>query len=194
MFGARGGDASEGLLSIVEIAAIHEFGGGNVPSRSYLRAFVDENENALRVLMMRLLKAVIAHKYTKDQALELFAATCVGQIKARIAAGIAPELKPATKARKEKLSGSAKDTPLILTGQLRNSITYRISEPGKEIAFPAPEGAEAKPVAAKDAAQRRKQVGAERARAVTKAVKGVKRAVKKSTKKAIKGIAKKGKK
>lgn len=106
-------------LTVVALAAIHEFGLG-VPERSFIRAWFDENQDRAKEALRRLLVSVIEGKRQPDQAVELFAQWAVGELQARIARGIAPGLAESTIAAK----GSS--VPLIDTGQLRSSISYEI--------------------------------------------------------------------
>lgn len=108
-------------VTVLEVAIWNEFGTDNVPERSFIRAWFDENREKCRRAMAKMLEAVIAGKYTKEQAVELVAQRFVGEIQRRMAAGIAPPLAPETIRRK----GS--DKPLIDTGQLRSSISYSIN-------------------------------------------------------------------
>jgi hypothetical protein len=107
-------------VTVLDVAMWNEFGTGQIPERSFLRAWFDENQDKCRELVRRLLESVIAGTRTKEQALELLGVTFVGQIQKRIADGISPANAPATIARK----GS--DKPLIDTGQLRSSVTHRV--------------------------------------------------------------------
>jgi len=107
--------------SLLEIAIIHEFGGGHVPARSFIRATIDEKRAEIQTEQLRAARAVLAGKVTADVALQRLGAFVVGLIQARIVAGIAPALAPSTMRRK-----GGKTTPLILTGQLRSSITYAV--------------------------------------------------------------------
>ncbi len=113
-------------MSVVEIATIHEFGNEHCPERSFLRAWFDENESKCRAAVVAMLEAVLAGKYTKDQALQLLGQRFVGEIQKRIANGIPPPNAPSTIAQK----GS--DKPLIDTGQLRSAITYAIDGEQKQ--------------------------------------------------------------
>lgn len=124
----KGGDPHEGSdLTVLEVAVWNEFGTRNkdgavrVPARSFIRAWFDENREQIRGWMAAMMRSVLAQKRTKEQALELVAQKCVGSIQERMARGIAPPNRPRTVARK----GSA--TPLINTGQLRSSITFRVT-------------------------------------------------------------------
>jgi hypothetical protein len=110
----------DGSIRIIEVAVFNEFGTATIPERSFIRAWFDENEAGLRQDLVKLMQSVIRGQRTADQVLELLGQRCVGQIQERMAAGIDPENAPSTIARK----GSS--TPLIDTGALRSSISYRV--------------------------------------------------------------------
>lgn len=109
-------------LSLVEVAAIHEFGapGADIPQRSFIRATVDEKASEIQALQVSLAGQIIAGEVTPDAALEMLGAKVAAMCQARIAQGIGPALHPDTIAKK----GSSK--PLVDTGQLRSSITYEV--------------------------------------------------------------------
>jgi hypothetical protein len=106
--------------SIVEVGSYNEFGTDTIPSRSFIRAWFDEAEAGLRRDFTTLMRSVAEGKRTRAQVLELMGQRMVGQVQARISAGIDPPNEPATVAAK----GSS--TPLIDTGVLRAAITYRV--------------------------------------------------------------------
>lgn len=108
-------------LTVLEVAIANEFGTDSIPERSFVRAWFDENQGKCREAIRRMTIAVAAGKYTKEQAYELVAQRFVGEIQRRMAQGIPPPNAETT----IKLKGS--DKPLIDTGQLRSSITYRVS-------------------------------------------------------------------
>lgn len=118
------GGEDEGI-TVAEVAAIHEFGLG-VPERSWLRAFVDENESELRKMLSASVKQIASGKLDEEMALSRFGLAVVGMVKKRVTTGIDPELKDETKRRKEKLTGGPKDTPLILYSQLISSIAHEL--------------------------------------------------------------------
>lgn len=107
-------------LSLLEVAAVHEFGAGHVPARSFIRATIDAHKNDIEAEIKNLARGVVSGRIDARQALDMLGQKVAGWCQARIAAGIAPPLKPATIARK----GSS--TPLINTGQLRSAITWRV--------------------------------------------------------------------
>ena len=109
-----------GSMSLLEVAAVHEFGGGDVPQRSFIRATVDEQRPEIERLQHKLAAQVFAGKLDPSSALELLGAKVAAMIQNRIAEGIGPALKPETVERK----GSS--VPLVDTGQLRSSITWKV--------------------------------------------------------------------
>lgn len=106
-------------ISILEVAIYNEFGLG-VPERSFLRAWFDEhrseNEDALR----NAVKLYLRGQKTLVEVLDLLGLKFQGGVQKKIAQGIAPPNAPST--IKEK--GSS--TPLIDTGQLRQSVTFLV--------------------------------------------------------------------
>ena len=122
--GAEDTHEGEGeLLTTLQVAIFNEFGTVDIPARSFIRGWFDENVQQLHADLFTLMQSVVAGERTKEQVLQLMAVRCVGQIQQRIADGIDPPLKQATIDRK----GSS--TPLIDSGQLRAAVSSRI-DPG----------------------------------------------------------------
>lgn len=117
----EGGPEGDGTrpVTVLDVATWNEFGTGQIPERSFIRAWFDENLPGARELVRRLLESVAAGKRDLATVPEVLGTTFVAQIQKRMAAGIPPANAPETIARK----GSS--TPLIDTGQLRSSITFR---------------------------------------------------------------------
>lgn len=110
-------------LTVADVAAINEFGLGDTPERSFLRSTVDENEAKYREFERRIGKAVILNKLqSAEQGYEQLGALVVGDVQRKISSGVPPENAPSTVARK----GSS--TPLIDTGQMRSSVTSRVTK------------------------------------------------------------------
>jgi hypothetical protein len=107
--------------TVADIALVHEYGLGDVPERSFLRAWVDENKTEIQARLKKETEGVIFGQHTADEAMNRFGLWAVGEIKKRIVAGISPPLDPAT----IKAKGSS--TPLVDTGQLISSITHAIT-------------------------------------------------------------------
>ena len=115
------GAASSGP-TVVEIAAFHEFGRGRVPERSFLRSTVDTKRRKLEDLERRLARRLLEGTITERKGLGLIGAWLAAQIQSTIQRGIAPRLKDSTLERK----GPGKTTPLIDTGRLVQSITWKV--------------------------------------------------------------------
>lgn len=113
-------------LSVAEIGEVHELGLGNAPARPWLRPVVDGRASHIKAYEQRIAEAVVQGKVTPEAGMNLLGLELVGMIKARIQAGIAPELKPATIARK-----GGKATPLIYTSQFIGSITHKVKQLAK---------------------------------------------------------------
>lgn len=118
-------EREDGVFGNVELGATHEFGGGNAPERSFLRATVDERVNAYRRFLGRIGRQYVDGKMTLARGLGLLGLKVVADVRKRITDGISPPLEDATKKRKE-VGGKAGDTPLVDTGQLINSIAHRV--------------------------------------------------------------------
>lgn len=107
--------------TLAEVATKHEL-GITVPQRSFIGAWVDENESKLQERLTAVVKRAVQHRKPTDQALMRYGLWAVGQIKRRIIAKIAPELSERRKREKQAAGVAAKDTPLIFTGQLLSAI------------------------------------------------------------------------
>jgi len=121
---AKRTEDGEGPMTLLEVAAVHEFGAGHVPQRSFIRATVDAREAEIRDLQRALSVQILRGDVEEDVALERLGAKVAAMCQNRIADGIAPELAPETIERK----GSSK--PLVDTGQLKAAITFRVYREG----------------------------------------------------------------
>jgi hypothetical protein len=114
------GTAYDKGVTVLDVGTWNEFGTSRMPSRSFLRAWFDENASKIRLWLSNGMKAVIKGRTTPDKLLDQVGLKCVGEIQARISSSIPPPNASSTIARK----GSS--TTLIDTGQLRSSITHRV--------------------------------------------------------------------
>lgn len=115
-------EGATGKYSLLEVAAVHEFGApeAGIPARSFIRATVDERAEDIARLQRVLLAQVVEGKIELKPALDALGAKVAGWCQQRIAAGISPPLSPETIARKKS------STPLVDTGQLRSAITWTV--------------------------------------------------------------------
>jgi hypothetical protein len=112
------GAHSEGV-SVADVGAFHEFGTDDIPERSFVRGWFDEQGPENDRLIASAAKRVATGKAEIQQALDQVGAVMAGNMVARIRSGIAPELADSTVSKK----GSS--TPLIDSGQLTQAITWK---------------------------------------------------------------------
>ena len=116
----RDAQTEDGAVTVLDVGTWNEFGTVGIPSRSFIRDWVDGNRKRAQGILKKLLQRVIAGELTEDAALEQFGAWAKGEIQSRIARGVPPPNAASTVKRK----GSS--TPLIDTGILRSSIDYEV--------------------------------------------------------------------
>jgi hypothetical protein len=117
-------DEAAAPITNADVATWNEFGTGQIPARSFLRATVDINQARLLALGGKLGAAILDGRIGGERSLELLGQETKSLIQRRITAHIPPENRPSTIAKK----GSS--TPLIDRGILRASITYVTRMPG----------------------------------------------------------------
>lgn len=116
-------DEGDGDMSIVDIAAVHEYGtlDGRVPSRSYMRSALIGRLVELKKLQGNVAVGYVTGRLSLDQALGMIGEWAAAAMRAQITdSNLPPPLQPATVKRK----GS--DKPLVDTGQLVMAITYEV--------------------------------------------------------------------
>lgn len=118
--GILDGDAphEDAGITIGELAATHEFGLGNVPERSFIRAGFDEYEQQIRSIAVEQM----AGPAGVAVGAELTAVKAAALFRNRITDGLSPDLAESTKRRKEARGIKPPYRPLIETGVLRSSI------------------------------------------------------------------------
>ena len=111
-------------LTNAELAAIHEFGAprANIPERAHIRGTFDARQAEWQALAEKLLKGVLADRFTPEQALGILGEKAVSDMRAFVRAGVPPPLQPRTIKRK----GSS--TPLIDTGRYLQSFGWALSK------------------------------------------------------------------
>lgn len=114
-------EADHGGVTVVELGTIHEYGApqAGIPSRSFIRATFDEHRKELEQEVTEAVRKGTSGKegHLKGQLL-IVGERMRSRVIAKIRAGIPPELKPATVARK-----GGETTPLIDTGVLIGSLS-----------------------------------------------------------------------
>jgi hypothetical protein len=87
-----------------------------------IRAWVDENDAEISQMVRNIGNGIASGQLaTKRQALNMFGVWAQGDIQVRITEGISPPLADSTLRKKKN-----KTTPLIFTGQLLSSATFKV--------------------------------------------------------------------
>lgn len=110
---------------LVVIAAIHEFGLGGMPQRSFLRSAFDENKPMINKMGDHIVNSAIKGIST-ETALDQLGNVVQGMVQKKIVDGPFVPNSPATIKRKKS------SRPLIDTGHLRQSIRYVIEKGGSD--------------------------------------------------------------
>lgn len=126
---------SDAKLKLVDVATIHEFGGGRIPQRSFIRSTFDKDKTKYRSFLRSQMEQIIQRKQTALAALELLGLKMASGIKNTFTSNDWKPLSKATVAARtrrnpsiatpsnDKFSGQR---PLVDTGQLRRSIEHLV--------------------------------------------------------------------
>lgn len=112
----------QGPLSVVEVGAVNEFGGGNIPARMWLRGWVPVGAKKIVEQIRDAMQGMArTQKYTRGPFVRITHNVMAG-IRGRILSGqITPANAPATLARK-----APETRPLVEHGQLAAAIHGRL--------------------------------------------------------------------
>lgn len=119
----KGGSIRNTDQPLAVIAAIHEFGLGDMPQRSFLRSAYDENLPMIDKMIQRVANGAVFGLGT-TAALNQLGNVVQGMVQRKIVDGPFVPNSPATIKRKKS------SKPLIDTGHLRQSIRYVIERKG----------------------------------------------------------------
>ena len=119
----KGGSIRNTDQPLAVIAAIHEFGLGDMPQRSFLRSAYDENLPMIDKMIQRIANGAVFGLGT-NAALNQLGNVVQGMVQRKIVDGPFVPNSPATIKRKKS------SKPLIDTGHLRQSIRYVIERKG----------------------------------------------------------------
>jgi hypothetical protein len=119
----KGGSIRNTDQPLAVIAAIHEFGLGDMPQRSFLRSAYDENLPMIDKMIQRVANGAVFGLGT-NAALNQLGNVVQGMVQRKIVDGLFVPNSAATIKRKKS------SKPLIDTGHLRQSIRYVIERKG----------------------------------------------------------------
>lgn len=103
--------------SVPMVAAIQEFGSGNIPSRPFFRGMINDKSPEWPDAVAGLL---VDNDYDAKRTLEQTGAAIKGQLQEAITEFVGVPLSPKTIARK------GFDAPLRETGHMLNSVDYKV--------------------------------------------------------------------
>lgn len=116
----EGNHISESGANIAEYAAYNEEGTEDIPSRPFIRSWVDNNREQINKVMDSAFNSVVSGKRTAEDAMKRIGEFGASGIKKNIVSGGFEPNNPSTVKRK----GSSK--PLIDTGTMRNAVSYEV--------------------------------------------------------------------
>lgn len=121
----KGGSIRNTDQPLAVIAAIHEFGLGGMPQRSFLRSAYDENKATIDAMVDNIANGAV-QGMSVGTALNQLGNDVQGMVQKKIVDGPFKPNAPATIKRKKS------SRPLIDTGHLRQSIRYVIKKGGSD--------------------------------------------------------------
>jgi hypothetical protein len=113
----------EGGATVLDVALFAEFGTTTEPARPFVSGWADENEEANKERLRLIGKRVVSGRIKSTEiGLSLFGLLGVAEVQRRIQGGIAPENADST------IEAKGSSTPLIDTGQLLTSVTFKVND------------------------------------------------------------------
>ena len=118
------GEAGKAGLNLATLAAIHEFGTENIPTRSFMRSTLAKEGANWK-------NAIVIHLQKRSRGVEE-ALTAAGELASKdimltIEGNISPGLKKATIRRKERRGKAIPDLALVDTGAMQEAIGYEVT-------------------------------------------------------------------
>lgn len=128
----KGGSIRNTDQPLAVIAAVHEFGLGGMPQRSFLRSAYDENKPTIDAMVDNIANGAV-QGMSVGTALNQLGNDVQGMVQRKIVDGPFKPNSPAVYKRKKKYSSNNEEPkPLIDTGHLRQSIRYVIEKGGSD--------------------------------------------------------------
>jgi len=108
-------------FTVAQVGFMHEFGTVTIPERSFIRSTISSESRDIKQVARIQYKKVLDGSITTEQGLGVLGAFTVGLIQEKFTSNDWAPNTEKTQARK----GSS--SPLIDTGQLRQSISFKVS-------------------------------------------------------------------
>lgn len=115
-------DAADSGPTVAEVAAAHELGRG-VPKRPFITGWASKNDKAIRQDIAKAIQLVAVGRYTTEQALQILGVKWVAEIQEYMT-----NSSNFIKNSDETIALKGSSSPLIDTGQLRSSITFKVEK------------------------------------------------------------------
>jgi phage gpG-like protein len=129
-----GGEHEDSEISNAALGYIHNYGSpaANIPARPFLEPGVEHAQEKIAEQMKKAGQAATdLNREGVDKAMHACGLVAQNSVRAAITDGDFTPLKPATVKARER-EGHSGDKPLIVTGQLRDSVTYVVQDKGKK--------------------------------------------------------------
>lgn len=118
------GNERKAKVDLVTVASANEFGTDDIPERSFLRSTMIKNERLNYQRLSEVKKLVAENKFDAEDLLKKVGLAVVADVQKTITEGGVPYVPNAEATIESKGSSS----PLIDTGQLRQSITFALEK------------------------------------------------------------------
>jgi hypothetical protein len=124
-----GAEHSDGI-TMVELAAIHEFGSpaANIPERSFIRRTFTDQKGKFTALAAKLVRQIFEGKMTTDRALELLGTWGATEVKNTVSEErVTPKLEE-SEAGRRTIARKGSSVTLIDTGRMVPSVTHEVKQ------------------------------------------------------------------
>lgn len=115
-------NTSESGANIAEYAAYNEEGTENIPSRPFIRSWVDNNKEQINKMMDSAFNHIVSGQWTAEDAMKRIGEFGASGIRKNIAKGSFEPNAESTIKRK----GSSR--PLIDSGDMRRAVSYEVTK------------------------------------------------------------------
>jgi hypothetical protein len=122
-----GGETYDEGLTLVEIAAIHEFGSeaAGVPERSFIRATINQKRTEIIRLQTKLARQIIVGKMEPETALGILGTFVAAEIRRTIVEKRTEGPEDQANAP-STIAAKGSTTPLVDTGRLLNAVQWEV--------------------------------------------------------------------
>ena len=123
VLGKEGSEAyKDGTFTTVDVATANEFGTETIPARSFMRSTYEQDQSRFLAIIRRYKLKLVTNKVTVNKVLTMVGLYAQSRIQRMITQGGIPFIPNSPETIERKGSSS----PLIDTGQLRQSIRYEV--------------------------------------------------------------------